>query len=417
MMNRWMVSVACLGAIFAGSPCAGQARPVSKDAGGTGSPEKLEIPRVSRDQVICFALYTVSNNTLKLTAQLYPLDAGDDRTVRLEVKKGGQWDEIATTQGDRAGLDRAVPRGEVGHDEGRSNTACDMGRRRLRRPDSQRPDGQGDHRRGRLHRQLQQRPRPAPGHHPQHQGPGSRPAVLLRRPGLRPRPALRLLAAVRPAVRRDHPRLPHRHHSRRPRCRAGQPLGRWRLRRAATQAGDDGGYHWPAEYVQEVERAQTSHLPDPYDPTCSPIGIGVYYTPFNLGGISFAIIEDRKFKTGPRGLVPEQGPRPDHVTDPNYDRRSVDVPGAKLLGERQEGSSKPGARTGGAQDEGRPLADDLRRGAPARRLGGRLLADLDSNGWPQTGRNKASALMRKAFALHIAGDQHLGTVIHHGIDD
>lgn len=45
------------------------------------------------------------------------------------------------------------------------------------------------------------------------------------------------------------------------------------------------------------------------------------------------------------------------------------------------------------------------------------MADLDSNGWPQRGRNQALAEIRKAFAFHIAGDQHLGTVIHHGIDD
>jgi len=47
----------------------------------------------------------------------------------------------------------------------------------------------------------------------------------------------------------------------------------------------------------------------------------------------------------------------------------------------------------------------------------RLVADLDSNGWPQTGRNKALAEIRKAFALMICGDQHLGTIIHHGIND
>jgi hypothetical protein len=46
----------------------------------------------------------------------------------------------------------------------------------------------------------------------------------------------------------------------------------------------------------------------------------------------------------------------------------------------------------------------------------RLYADLDSNGWPQTGRNKALMEIRKAFALMIAGDQHLGTIIHHGIN-
>jgi hypothetical protein len=51
------------------------------------------------------------------------------------------------------------------------------------------------------------------------------------------------------------------------------------------------------------------------------------------------------------------------------------------------------------------------------KVGGRLLVDLDSNGWPQSGRNRALKEMRKAFAVHIAGDQHLGTVFHHGIKD
>ena len=55
----------------------------------------------------------------------------------------------------------------------------------------------------------------------------------------------------------------------------------------------------PVEYVKRVERAQTSHLPDPYDPTPIQRGIGVYYTQYNWGRISMAILEDRKFKTGP----------------------------------------------------------------------------------------------------------------------
>ena len=45
-----------------------------------------------------------------------------------------------------------------------------------------------------------------------------------------------------------------------------------------------------------------------------------------------------------------------------------------------------------------------------------LLADLDSNGWPQTGRNEALSLLRKGFAFHLCGDQHLATIVHHGID-
>ena len=51
-----------------------------------------------KDQVICFSLYTVQNNILKLTAQLYPLDEGDDRTVRLEIKQDDKWRQIAETE-------------------------------------------------------------------------------------------------------------------------------------------------------------------------------------------------------------------------------------------------------------------------------------------------------------------------------
>ncbi|MEN8127981.1 MAG: twin-arginine translocation pathway signal protein, partial [Planctomycetota bacterium] len=47
----------------------------------------------------------------------------------------------------------------------------------------------------------------------------------------------------------------------------------------------------------------------------------------------------------------------------------------------------------------------------------RPVSDFDSNGWPQTGRDKALRAMRKAFAFHIAGDQHLGSTIQYGIDD
>jgi len=43
-----------------------------------------------------------------------------------------------------------------------------------------------------------------------------------------------------------------------------------------SRGGSSGGNYMPVAYVQEVERAQTSHLPDPYDPTPIERGIGVY---------------------------------------------------------------------------------------------------------------------------------------------
>jgi len=45
------------------------------------------------------------------------------------------------------------------------------------------------------------------------------------------------------------------------------------------------------------------------------------------------------------------------------------------------------------------------------------VSDFDSDGWPQTGRDLAVKQIRKGFALHIAGDQHLGSTIQYGIDN
>ncbi|MGB5500293.1 MAG: hypothetical protein WBM77_15285, partial [Maribacter sp.] len=50
--------------------------------------------KVGRDSVIAFGIYTVSNNTLKLSAQLYPLYPEESREVRLEIEKNGEWKEL-----------------------------------------------------------------------------------------------------------------------------------------------------------------------------------------------------------------------------------------------------------------------------------------------------------------------------------
>jgi len=47
----------------------------------------------------------------------------------------------------------------------------------------------------------------------------------------------------------------------------------------------------------------------------------------------------------------------------------------------------------------------------------RLLADLDCNGWPQTPSRRALTLIRRAWAVHLCGDQHLAVVVKHGINE
>ena len=180
----------------------------------------------------------------------------------------------------------------------------------------------------------------------------------------------------------------------------------------------DGGYAFPASFVKMIERQQTSNLPAPFDPTPVQQGIGVYYTDLNVGGVSFAVLEDRKFKTGPKGAIPKMGPRHDHINDPAYDRASIDLPGLTLLGDRQLAFLDHWARDWRHATMKVALSQTAFCGAVHlhRDRDNRLLADLDCNGWPQSGRNRALVKLRAARATHLCGDQHLGVVVKHGIE-
>lgn len=181
-----------------------------------------------------------------------------------------------------------------------------------------------------------------------------------------------------------------------------------------------GGYVHGVDFVKMVERTQVSHLPDPFDPTPIKGGIGVYYSTLNLGRISFAIIEDRKFKSGPLGLVtPTKSGRPDHVVDPNYTYAMADVPGATLLGDRQLKYLDHWAADWKGVDMKVVLSQTIFGNMATHHGPGlnHLYMDFDSNGWPQTGRNKALSSIRKGFGFMLAGDQHLATIVNHGIDE
>lgn len=187
---------------------------------------------------------------------------------------------------------------------------------------------------------------------------------------------------------------------------------------ADSTAGDSGGYYYPAAYVKMVERCQTWHLPDGYDPTPVQQGIGVYYTNLNVGGVDFAILEDRKFKSGPKAKIPQLGPRPDHINNPAYDRKAVDLPGLDLLGQRQLDFLHQWGQNWQRTRMKAVLSQTAFCGAVHLHgsMENRLLADLDCNGWPQTGRNKALSELRRCLATHLCGDQHLSVIVRHGID-
>ncbi len=204
---------------------------------------------------------------------------------------------------------------------------------------------------------------------------------------------------------------------------------------------DSGGYKMGPNWVNMVQRTQTSHFPDPYDATPVKQGIGVYYTDLNIGGISFAVIEDRKFKSSPTNLLPIEAKATNGwAENKSFDvRNKSDIPGAILLGERQEQFLEDWAADWSHQSWMKVLLSQtifanvatLPKEAvsdvvvPSLRIlpegeyaqNDVIVSDMDSNGWPHTARNKAVSIIRKAFALHYAGDQHLGSTIQYGVDD
>jgi hypothetical protein len=181
-----------------------------------------------------------------------------------------------------------------------------------------------------------------------------------------------------------------------------------------------GGYVHPADFVKMVDRTQTSHLPDPYDPTPLEQGITAYYTSMVYGGVGFAVLEDRKFKSGcARPDMPASGTaRPDHFNDPNFDVTRLDIPGVKLLGDKQIEFLHEFAADWSGQKMKMALSQTIFAGMATHHGAemARLRCDLDSNGWPQAGRNRAVDALRRGFMFHLAGDQHLATLVHHGID-
>jgi hypothetical protein len=382
----------------------------------------LDLPEVGPEGRIGFAMYTVHDGVLKLNAQFYPLADEEPREAALEILRDGDWVKVATAQINPAGWTALFRVEDWDQDE--------AARYRVNHNDTAFKEGTI-----RANPAYQDKVKVASftGNSiaPAHGGDISKEDLVQNVQHLDPD----LLFFSGDQV------YHHRRH-----YDAWMKFGRdfgeilcnypsvcipddhdvgmaniWGAsgKKSAMESGPDGGYFAPVEYVQEVERAQTSHLPDPYDPTPVLRGIGVYYTDLTIGGVSFAVIEDRKFKSGPLGLVPEMGPRPDHITTPDYDPKDLDVPGAKLLGERQLTFLEDWAGDWDGAHMKAVLSQTVFAGGA--HLHGkhenRLYADLDSNGWPQTGRNKALSEIRKAFGVMLCGDQHLATVIHHGIDE
>jgi len=180
-------------------------------------------------------------------------------------------------------------------------------------------------------------------------------------------------------------------------------------------ASSKGGYIQPARMVHAVHKTHVAHHPDAFDPTPIKQNISAYYGDMVYGGVSFAILADRMFKSGPEKVDTGSG-RADHVTDRNFDCSVLDKPGLDLLGARQEKFLTTWAQDWRGHTLKAVLSQTVFAGV-ATHHGGKdkfLQGDLDSGAWPQTPRNRAIDIMRPGMPLHINGDQHLTTLVQYG---
>lgn len=184
------------------------------------------------------------------------------------------------------------------------------------------------------------------------------------------------------------------------------------------KVGSVGGYVQPIEFVKAVEATQTSHLPDPVCTKTFKQDLGAYFTSMNYGGVGFAILEDRKFKTGPMQIAKRhKGPRPDHISEPGM-ADDVNDHNAKLLGDDQLAFLWNWVADWKGQELKAAVSQTGFCGAATHHgsYDNFLLGDMDSGGWPQAGRRKALDVLRRGGAIQLAGDQHLTTLIRQGID-
>ncbi len=190
-----------------------------------------------------------------------------------------------------------------------------------------------------------------------------------------------------------------------------------------------GGYPAHPDWVNAVEFTQTGHLPDAVNPGPHGAGIKSYYTSLEYGGVRFAILEDRKWKSPPtkvlkKQIIPSGEELPEKlrshtdievVLDPDFDCTKLDDPSLHLLGTEQEEFladwSNDLKKSGqiGAVISASPWIHVAVYSATS--------ADLDSNAWPQSARNRALRAIGDAPVVMLHGDVHLGTLGRHGVDE
>ncbi|MCM4151914.1 twin-arginine translocation pathway signal [Arenibacter sp. N53] len=178
-----------------------------------------------------------------------------------------------------------------------------------------------------------------------------------------------------------------------------------------------GGLVQTPKMVNVVYRTQCGHLPDAYDSLPLPSGITNWYTQMIYGKVSFAIVSDRLFKSGPEMLRSGEG-RIDHLTAPAKPEE-LDSNDLTFFGNRQMEFLNGWIADWQGSEMKVLLSQTLfsnvgTHHGPKKEF---LFGDLDSGGWPKSKRDEVIRTIRKASVFHINGDQHLPFMVQYSVDE
>ena len=181
-----------------------------------------------------------------------------------------------------------------------------------------------------------------------------------------------------------------------------------------------GGYSGHPQWINMVEHTQMGHMPASPDTTPVKNGINVHYTQVKYAGLSLAVLEDRKWKSAPAEVLDQPIGHDnfnnlESITSDDFNPQKLDNSQLNLLGQRQLDFLESWVEDWQATDFKAVLSaspfTNCHHGY------GNMVADLDGNGWPQSGRNEALSIIRKGFAVTLHGDLHLTTLFQNGIEN
>ncbi len=177
-----------------------------------------------------------------------------------------------------------------------------------------------------------------------------------------------------------------------------------------------GGYVQTPRMVNTVHRTQCSHLPNIENNEPTPFGISTWHTDLLYGGISFAIISDRMFKSGPELVRSGEG-RIDHLTKP-VTVGQLEKPELEFLGKAQMNFLEKWALNWKDIDMKVLISQTVFANVGTHHGNEKmfLYGDMDSGGWPKNPKDDVIRLIRKAYAFHITGDQHLPFIVQYSTD-